>query len=98
VLDLAGVEQADLEPPPGEPAEDVAGSCRQILSRGDARPEDGPDHDAEGPVDLAGLVRVMEAGLLLDRDAQLLADRPGDGLDQHEALGRIASVAHRVSP
>ena len=104
VIDLAGVEQAGLEPPPGEPAEDVAQERRQVLVRRDDRPEDGPGHDPEGPVDLAGLGRVVEAGLLLDRDAQLLAERRGDGLDQRELVGsarrcrtsRVSSKGNRA--
>ena len=38
VIDLVGVEQAGLEPPPGEPAEDAAQSCRQVFVRRDDRP------------------------------------------------------------
>ena len=98
MLDLAGVEQAQLEPPTGQPAEGVAHAGREVVILWMARPEDRPGHDAEGAVDLAGLVGVTEAGLLLDRSAQLIAERRGDGLDQREVIRRIAGLVHRVSP
>ena len=54
--------------------------------------EDGPGHDPERSIDLAGVGRVPEAGLFLDRDAQLLAERRGDGLDQRELASLLAGV------
>src|SRR5690242_1023190 len=97
VLDLAGVEQARLEPPPGQAEEDVAQCRLELFLPQDAGPEDGAGHGPEGAVDLAGLVRIVESGLVLDRDAQLLAERRGDGVDQRDAVG-IARVSHRLSP
>ena len=104
VIDLAGVEQARLEPPPGEPAEDVAQVRRRVFSRRDAGPE---DEGAAAALDegqrklivppprheLIGRLdyRLSEDGI---QGPELCVGLGGGRLDASEAADQLGPVGH----
>ena len=82
----------------GRPAERPGDERGQGRTGNAARLQEGADDGPEGAVDRVGQLGRGRSGVGVDLLAQLVADGPGDPLDEGQGLGRDVGVGHRTAP